>query len=415
MQMMKRIFAGEASGWRVFRSGDFRRFAVSRVLSQLAFQMQAVAIGWFIYDITRSAFALGLIGLASFLPVVLCAPLTGYVADTFDRRLVAALSYGTQTVASGLLLLIARTEPGAIWPIYALVALIGTARAFANPAMQALLPTLVPRELFASAIACNASLMQSASVLGPALGGFLYALGPSAVFGFAAVGYALASVSILATRSRHAAGSARPPLTWAVFTAGLSFIWSQPIMLGAISLDLLAVLFGGAVALLPIFAAEILHVGPLGLGALRSMPAMGSVTMAILLATWPLQRKTGQRMLIAVGIFGVATIVFGLSTSLPLSMASLFVAGAADMISVYVRQSLVQGETPDALRGRVSAVNSVFIGASNELGEFESGMLATLIGAVPAVVVGGMATIGIAILWSRLFPALWRKDRLFGS
>lgn len=410
--ILKRFFPGGPSGWVVFRNRDFRLFAASRVLSGIAFQMQAVAIGWFIYDVTRSPFALGLAGLASFLPVILCAPITGYVADTFDRRIVAAVAYSIQTAASLLLLALAKWGSGAIWPVYLLVVMIGTSRAFATPAIQALLPTLVPRELFSAAIAGNASLAQGAAVIGPAFGGLLYALGPSTVFGIAGLGYALASLLIAATHSRSEPHAVRPPLTWAVFTAGLSFIWSQPVMLGAISLDLLAVLFGGAVALLPIFAAEILHVGPLGLGALRSMPAAGSVVMAIVLATWPLQHRVGRRMLLAVAVFGMATIIFGLSTSLPLSMACLFVAGSADMVSVYVRQSLVQGETPDGLRGRVSAVNSVFIGASNELGEFESGMVAGLIGAMPAVVFGGLATICIAIAWARLFPALRGRDKL---
>jgi MFS family permease len=403
------------SGWSVFQHGDFRRLAASRVLSGLVFQMQGVGMGWLVYDQTRSALALGLVGLASFLPVVLVAPLTGYVADTRDRRLVAAVAYGVQVAASLLLLTVAAWGAGAVWPVYALVILIGTARAFATPAIQALLPALVPRDLFGAAVAGNASLAQSASVIGPALGGFLYALGPAAVFGTAAAGYALASACIAAARYRPKAVAARPPLTWQSFAAGLAYIRSQPVVLGAISLDLLAVLFGGATALLPIFAAEVLHVGPLGLGALRSMPAAGSVTMAVLLATWPLRRRVGLRMLQAVAVFGIATIVFGLSTSLPLSMACLFVTGAADMVSFYVRQSLVQGEAPDAMRGRVSAVNGVFIGASNELGEFESGALASLIGAVPAVVAGGLVTLMVAPFWGLLFPAVRQRDELLSD
>jgi hypothetical protein len=232
------------------------------------------------------------------------------------------------------------------------------------------------------------------------------------VFGTAAAGYAFASACIAAARYRPEAAATRPPLTWQSFAAGLAYIRSQPVVLGAISLDFLAVLFGGAAALLLIFAAEVLHVGPLGLGVLRSMPAAGTVTMAVLLATWPLRRRVGLRMLQAVAVFGAATIVFGLSTSLPLSMACLFVTGAADMVSVYVRQSFVQGETPDAMRGRVSAVNGVFIGASNELGEFESGALASLIGAVPAVVAGGLVTLMVAPLRGLLFPAVRQRDEL---
>ncbi|WP_336486496.1 MFS transporter [Methylobacterium nigriterrae] len=406
------MLARATSGWIVFRNGDFRLFGAARFLTGLAYQMQAVALGWFVYDLTRSALALGLVGLASFLPAMLSALVTGHVADTYDRRLVAAAAFGVQAAASLALLGVAEFGTGAVWPVYALVILVGTARAFANPALQALLPTLVPRDLFGPAIAWNSSLWQSASVLGPALGGFLYALGPAVVFGGAAVSFALAGGLIAAVRFRPARLPERPPVTWATLSAGLSYIWAQPVVLGAISLDLVAVLLGGATALLPIFAAEVLHVGPLGLGALRSMPAAGAVVMAILLATWPLQRKAGARMLQAVAVFGLAITVFGLSRSLPLSMACLFVTGAADMISVYVRQSFVQGETPDAMRGRVSAVNTVFIGASNELGEFESGTLAALIGAVPAVVAGGLATMLVALLWGRLFPALRARDRL---
>ncbi|NEU13289.1 MFS transporter [Methylobacterium sp. BTF04] len=396
----------------VFANGDFRLYGSARFLTGLAFQMQAVAVGWFVYDLTRSALALGLVGLASFLPAMLAALITGHVADTYDRRLVASVAYATLAAADLGLLAAAHYGTTTLWPIYALVVVIGTGRAFANPSLQALLPTLVPRTLFGSAIAWNASLWQSASILGPALGGFLYALGPAMVFGTAAASFLLASLLIAAIRFRPAAITERPPVTWATLSAGLTYIRDHPVVLGAISLDLVAVLLGGATALLPIFAAEVLHVGPLGLGTLRSMPAAGAVLMAVALAYWPLQRQAGLRMLQAVAVFGLAILVFGLSTSLPLSMACLFVTGAADMISVYVRQTFVQGETPDAMRGRVSAVNTVFIGASNELGEFESGTLAALIGAVPAVVFGGVATILVAGLWGRLFPALRARDRL---
>jgi len=398
--------------WAVFANGDFRRYGTARFLTGLAFQMQAVAVGWFVYDLTRSALALGLVGLASFLPAMLAAPITGHVADTYDRRVIAALAYAILALADLGLLAFAHYGTGAVWPIYVLVVIIGTGRAFANPALQALLPTLVPRSLFGSAIAWNASLWQSASILGPALGGFLYALGPAVVFGAAAFSFALASGLVAAIRFRPAPVSERPPVTWATLSAGLTYIRGHPVVLGAISLDLVAVLLGGATALLPIFAAEVLHVGPLGLGILRSMPAAGAVLTAILLAYRPLQRHAGLRMLQAVGVFGLATLGFGLSTSLPFSMACLFVTGAADMISVYVRQTFVQGETPDAMRGRVSAVNTVFIGASNELGEFESGLLAAAIGAVPAVALGGLATVAVAAAWGRIFPALRARDRL---
>ncbi|MCJ2096108.1 MFS transporter [Methylobacterium sp. J-072] len=402
----------DRSGWAVFGIGDFRLFGSARFLTGLAYQMQAVAIGWFVYDLTHSALALGLVGLAGFLPAVICALITGHVADAYDRRLVGAAAFGLQSLASFGLLAYALAGFQAVWPIYALVIVVGTARAFANPALQALLPTLVPGPQFGSAIAWNASLWQSASVMGPALGGLLYALGPAVVFGGAAASFALASLLTGLIRFRPAAVTERPPITWAALSAGIGYIRSQPVVLGAISLDLFTVLLGGATALLPIYAGEVLHVGPLGLGALRSMPAFGAVTMAVLLAYRPLRRHAGVRMLRACAVFGAATVVFGLSTSLPLSMACLFVTGAADMISVYVRQTFVQGETPDAMRGRVSAVNTVFIGASNELGEFESGVLAAAIGAVAAVVAGGAATVAVALLWGRFFPALRARDWL---
>lgn len=400
------------SGWAVFSIGDFRLFGGARFLTGLAYQMQAVAIGWFVYDLTHSALALGLVGLAGFLPAILCALITGHVADAYDRRLVGAAAFALQGFASFSLLAYALGGHDAVWPVYGLVVIVGTARAFANPALQALLPTLVPGPLFGSAIAWNASLWQSASVMGPAVGGLLYALGPAVVFAAAGSSFALASLATALIRFRPVPVSERPAITWAALSAGIDYIRSQPVVLGAISLDLFAVLLGGATALLPIYAAEVLHVGPLGLGALRSMPAVGAVAMAVLLAYRPLRRHAGARMLKAVAVFGIAIVVFGLSTSLPLSMACLCVTGAADMISVYVRQTFVQGETPDAMRGRVSAVNTVFIGASNELGEFESGTLAAAVGAVPAVVLGGLATVLVAILWGRLFPALKARDRL---
>jgi len=402
----------QTSGWAVFRNGDFRLFGAARFLSGLSYQMQAVALGWFVYDLTGSALALGLVGLAGFLPAMLTALVSGHVADAYERRLVGAAAFGLQAVASFGLLAYALSGYGMIWPIYALVVIVGTARAFANPALQALLPTLVPAPLFGSAIAWNSSLWQTASVMGPAVGGLLYALGPIVVFAAAGTSFALASLCVALIRHRPAPLGERPAITWEALSAGILYIRSKPVVLGAISLDLFAVLLGGATALLPIYAAEVLHVGPLGLGALRSMPAAGAVATAVLLAYRPLRRHAGLRMLRAVMVFGIATVAFGLSTSLPLSMACLFVTGAADMISVYVRQSFVQGETPDAMRGRVAAVNTVFIGASNELGEFESGVLAAGIGAVPAVVLGGGATILVALLWGRLFPPLRDRDRL---
>ncbi len=404
-----------ASGWTVFRNRDFRLLAAARFLTGLGYQMQAVAIGWYVYALTQSTLALGLVGLAAFLPAMFSALFAGHVADSYDRRLVASIAYVILSLAAFGLFACAASGMHVVWPVYGLVIGTGFGRAFANPAQQALLPTLVTREQFGQAVSWNASIWQTSSIVGPALGGFLYVFGPALVFGVACGTFGLAAMLLLAIRFRSALPTERAPLTWATLSAGLSYIRDHPVVLGAISLDLVAVLFGGAVALLPVYAAEILHVGPLGLGILRSMPAAGAVTMAIVLAWWPLRRRAGPRLLIAVAVFGAATIVFGLSTSLPLSMAALYVTGAADMISVFIRLSLVQGETPDAMRGRVSAVNAVFIGASNELGEFESGALAALVGTVPAVILGGVVTLTVAAAWGRLFPALRARDRLMGQ
>jgi MFS family permease len=398
-------------GYAAFRSRDFRLFSASRLLSIMALQMQNVAVGWLVYDLTRSAFALGLVGLAAFVPALALVLVTGHVADAFDRRLIMLIAHAATALSAAGLVLFAAMGADAALPVYGLVALAGTARAFGLPAQQALLPLLVPREDFGNAVAWNSSVNQTATISGPALGGVLYLLGPTVVF--ATVAAAFAAAALLA-----ALIVPRPPerrrerTSWTTLVAGLSFIRAHPVVLGAISLDLVAVFLGGATALLPIFAQDILHVGPVGLGLLRSAPAVGALAMAFTLAHRPVARNAGRRMLQAVALFGLSTIGFGLSTSLYLSLACLALIGAADMVNVYVRQTLVQTETPDAMRGRVAAVNSIFIGASNELGEFESGTLAALLGAVPAVVIGGAATIAVAALWGRMFPQLAARDRL---
>ena len=398
-------------GYAAFRSRDFRLFSASRLLSIMALQMQNVAVGWLIYDLTRSAFALGLVGLAAFVPALALVLVTGHVADASDRRLIMLIAHAATALSAAGLVLFAAMGADAALPVYGLVALAGTARAFGLPAQQALLPLLVPREDFGNAVAWNSSVNQTATISGPALGGVLYLLGPTVVF--ATVAAAFAAAALLA-----ALIVPRPPerrrerTSWTTLVAGLSFIRAHPVVLGAISLDLVAVFLGGATALLPILAQDILHVGPVGLGLLRSAPAVGALAMAFTLAHRPVARNAGRRMLQAVALFGLSTIGFGLSTSLYLSLACLALIGAADMVNVYVRQTLVQTETPDAMRGRVAAVNSIFIGASNELGEFESGTLAALLGAVPAVVIGGAATIAVAALWGRMFPQLAARDRL---
>ncbi len=399
------------SNWEVFRFPDFRRFFGARVSTGLAMQVHNVGVGWLVYERTGSALALGFVGLAAFLPALLLALVSGAVADRYDRRRIVSICWAMIAVGELGLLYCAVTPSLPIWPIYGFTVLVGTCRAFANPATQALLPNLVPRSHFAAAVSFNASAWQGSSIVGPAIGGFLYALGPYAVFGTASACFALGSLLAATIASPGQTGPRERPTLASVF-AGVAFIRSRPVVLGAISLDLFAVLLGGAVALLPIYAKDILQVGPWGLGLLRSMPATGAIAMTIVMAWFPLRRHAGRKMFLAVGMFGVATIVFGLSTNLVLSMGALFVVGAADMVSVVVRQSLVQLETPDEMRGRVSAVNSVFIGASNELGEFESGLAAAAVGPVAAVVLGGIGTIAVVALWIRLFPALWRRDTL---
>ncbi|MBK8210990.1 MAG: MFS transporter [Rhodospirillales bacterium] len=399
------------SGWMAFRHRDFALYCLARLLSATAVQMQAVAIGWLVYDRTSNPLALGLVGLAAFLPAIGLALFTGHVADRFDRRTVLLVCYAvTVAAACGLLLWLASGEE-AIWPVYALTVLFGTTRAFANPAGQALVPNLVPIEHLGNAIAWNSSAWQTATIAGPAIGGLLYAFGGTIVFAVAAVLFTVTFVLIAAINHRKAQGSVEKA-SWHTLVAGIRFIRAKPAIFGAISLDLFAVLLGGATALLPIYARDILMVGPAGLGLLRSMPAIGAACTALFLAWRPLERHTGRRMFQAVAIFGIATVGFGLSENLILSLTLLFVMGAADMVSVFIRQTLVQIDTPDAMRGRVSAVNSVFIGASNELGEFESGTLAWVIGTVPAVVVGGLGTLLVTSLWARWFPELRDRDRL---
>lgn len=394
----------------VFRSRGFSLYLAGRFLSALAVQMQNVAVGWLVYDLTRDPLALGLVGLSSFLPAVALALVTGHTADRYDRRKILVLCYVVTLGTAAGLLVIAASGSSRVWFIYGLLLIFGIGRAFANPAGQALVPNLVPPEQLGNAIAWNSTVWQTATIAGPALGGLLYYFGATVAFGSAAVCFLTCCVLFGMMTSRPQATPS--DITWETLLAGIRFIRSRPVIFGAISLDLFAVLLGGATALLPVYARDILDVGPGGLGLLRSMPAVGALVVALWLAQSPLQSRSGLRMFQGVAIFGVATIGFGLSTNVVLSCACLFLLGAADMISVFVRSTLVQFDTPDAMRGRVAAVNSVFIGASNELGEFESGAVAALIGTVPAVVVGGVGTLAVCALWVRWFPALRYRDRL---
>ncbi len=376
----------------------------------MAYQMQSVAIGWQIYALTHRALSLGLVGLAQFLPMVLLIFAAGHAADSFDRRRIAAICQIVETL--GAIGLAAGSILHALTPglIYAVVALLGAARAFEGPCMQAMLPSLVPPAVFPRAAALASSLFQTVTIVGPAVGGLLYGLGAPIPYEVCACLFAIAATCVSLVPS----GVRRPrerATVQAVF-GGIAFIRARPQILGAISLDLFAVLLGGATALLPVYASDILHAGPVALGLMRAAPAVGALAVSLLLSRRPIGSRAGTLMFAAVGLFGIATIVFGLSRSLPLSIAALAVLGAADVVSVVVRSSLVQLQTPDEMRGRVSAVNMLFIGTSNQLGEFESGTLAALIGAMPTVVLGGIGTLLVTLLWMRLFPTLRRLDRL---
>ena len=390
---------------------QYRRFLGARVLSSVSLQVTSVAVGWQVYALTHSTFMLGMVGLAQFLPVIVLSLAAGAIADRYDRRLVARTCQTIEACVTGLLALGSFTGHLDTARILVAVAIVGGTRAFEYPAMSALLPSLVPAAQFPRATAATSSAIQAAIILGPALGGVLYAAGPTVPYATAASLFLLASVFAALIRTGRTAAPAEPPSVRSVFL-GVAFIRSRPAILGSISLDLFAVLLGGATALLPVYARDILHIGPWGLGALRAAPAAGALAMSLVLSSRPLRRRVGARMFAAVILFGVGTIVFAFSTSLTLSLAALLVLGAADMVSVVIRSSLVQLSTPDAMRGRVSAVNWMFIGTSNQLGEFESGVTASLFGTVPAVALGGLGTIAVALLWMRLFPSLRQVDSL---
>jgi MFS family permease len=354
---------------------------------------------------------LGLVGLAQFMPMFLLTLVVGHVADRYDRRSIARICQAVEGLAAGVLALGSFSGWQSKWSILIIIFIVGGGRAFEGPSLQALLPGLVPIKLFPRAAAWSTSAMQTATIVGPALGGFLYVAGPAVVYAAAGVLFLAASVFIALIRIERMPSKHEPVSIRSLF-AGISFIRSRKEILGAISLDLFAVLLGGATALLPIYARDILVTGPWGLGLLRSAPAVGALTMSVFLARRPLRHHVGRSMFIAVAVFGTATIIFALSTSFILSLISLVVLGASDVISVVIRHSLVQIETPDEMRGRVSAVNSMFIGTSNQLGEFESGITASLFGVVPAVLIGGISTIIIVIMWMRFFPQLARIDSL---
>jgi MFS family permease len=405
--------AGVETSHQLLRHPPFVFYWFARIFSVVAFAGQGVAVGWHLYALTGSALDLGLLGLMQFAPTVVLTLIVGHVADRYDRRRIAGICQVIEGSAAAVLAV--GTAMG--WldrgTIFALVAVSASARAFEWPAMAALLPSLVPRGMLPVATAWATTANQLAQIGGPALGGFLYALSPTGAFAIPSVLFVLAALMTsripAAVPVRQAGGT-----TLASLFSGFAFVYSRRLLLGVLSLDLFAVLFGGAVALLPIYARDILLTGPWGLGLLRAAPAVGALSMSLVLARFPLTGSVGPILFAAVISFGLATVVFGVSTWLPLSMAALFVLGAADVVSVVIRFSLVQLQTPDEMRGRVSSVNALFIGTSNQLGEFESGAVAALIGVVPSVVFGGCGTIAVALIWMWLFPELRRVRKLDG-
>ena len=390
---------------------DFALYQISRFFIVAALEMQSVAVGWQVYEITKRPMDLGFVGLAQFLPGIILFLAAGHAADRFDRRNLLIACYGGFALCSGLLLFTALRGTGRVYPIYSVLVLLGVVRSFNGPAARALLPQIIPQEHFQNAVAWNSSVFQGANILGPSIGGFVYALtkGPAAVFG---ISFLIAIGSIFCTFRIKSQTKARPPevLSMKTVLAGFHYIRQKKIVLGSISLDLFAVLLGGAVALLPVYARVILRTGPWGLGLLRSAPAIGAGSMALLLAHKPLRNRVGPTMLWCVAGFGAATVLFGISRSLPLSMLALLFVGATDMVSVVIRGTLVQLATPDEMRGRVNAVDMIFIGASNEFGQFESGLTAQWFGTVPAVVMGGIGTLIVTALWAWSFPELRRVD-----
>ena len=399
------------AGRVAFTYPDFARYEGARFFITVALEMQSVAVGWQIYDITRKPFDLGLAGLAQFLPSLLLFLVSGHIVDRFERRKLLGLCYSGFALCSALLLGIAWRGIHAVVAIYAVLVLVGVVRSLNGPVSRAILPQLVAEEHFPNAVAWHSTIFQAATILGPAVGGLAYALfrGPSGVYAMATITAMAAVASTLRIQTR---GKARPrePVSWKTVMAGLHYIWRRQLVLGVMSLDLFAVLLGGAVALLPVYARDILRTGPWGLGLLRTAPGVGAAAMAILLAHRPLRGRVGATMLWCVAGFGAFTIVFGLSRSLIVSLLALLLVGATDMVSVVVRAMLVQVATPDEVRGRVNAVEMIFIGASNEFGQFESGVTAGWFGTVPAVVLGGIGTLVVAALWALGFPELRRAE-----
>src|SRR6516225_5772927 len=403
----------QGQGRVAFTYPDFAWYQFARLFTVMATEMQSVAVAWQVYEITKRPLDLGYVGLAQFLPTILLFLVAGHAADRFNRRNIVTCCYAGLVLASTLLLMLTLRGSQSVHAIYAVLVLVGIVRSFNGAAGQSMVPQIVPEQYFPNAVAWAQTVFNTATIIGPALGGLIYAAfrGPTAVYASSMIAAAMSVVA--ASQIRLTTTQQQPEdVTLNTLLAGFHFIWRKKLILGLISLDLFAVLLGGAVALLPVYAREILLVGPWGLGLLRSAPAIGAVLMATLLAHRPLQRHAGMTMLWSVAGFGVFTIVFGLSRNLIVSIISLLLVGASDMISVIIRGTLVQLSTPDKMRGRVSAVNSLFIGTSNEFGQFESGLTAQWFGTVPAVVIGGVGTLLVIALWAWWFPELRGADRL---
>jgi len=393
------------------RERPFMHLWGARLLGTAAAQMLMVAIGWHMYDLTGSAWDLGLVGLYQFAPALLLALYAGHVVDRHHRGRIVAICLAVQGAVALALFAAHAAQQDSRALLLGLSLVLGAVRAFQMPAQQSLTPLLVPPLMLPRAMAFSSAGQQAAIIGGPAIGGLLFVGGTGVVYATCIALFAAGCTLMARLRYTHTAPP-REPVTMDTLLAGVRFIWHRKPVLGAVSLDLFAVLLGGAVALLPIFAKDILHTGPWGLGLLRGAPAVGALAMSIVLTRRPVERHVGRTLLIAVAVFGVCMVVFGLSRSFLLSLVALAVSGAADMMNVVIRQTLVQLETPDAMRGRVSAVNSIFIGASNQLGEFESGATAALLGPVGSVVLGGIGTIAVAVGWFRLFPSLAQRDRI---
>jgi MFS family permease len=399
------------SRWAAFKNTAFMRFWIVRTLAGFAVQMQTVAVGWQVYAITGNPLDLGIVGLLEFLPALLLVLVTGAVADRFRRRTIMAITLGLEALCIVALLAFTIAGSERIWIVFLIIFGFGIARAFFNPAQQALFPNLVEPEILGNAIALNSAGWQIATICGPVVGGLLYDVRPELAYAGTLV-FLLVGAAIILTLPRQGKSHAPQPATWETIVAGIRYIWHEKIVLGAISLDLFAVLLGGATALLPVYAQDILHVDATGLGMLRAAQAVGAIIVSLYLVTRTIRDHAGLYMFGFVALFGVFTIVFGVSTLLWLSLLALAIMGGADMVSVYIRETLIQLWTPDYVRGRVNAVNWVFIGASNELGAFRAGLAAWAFGAVPAVVMGGVGTIAVAALWTYWFPQLRRARHL---